>query len=328
MSKPKRSLSHDQIKKLIENAPGDHVQGLVPENSVNINVGDSGLGKSPLYTQQGLCVAHGLPFLNLPTRQGRVLWVDYENAFTGLDSVLDTLCSYLQIPGVGENFRILLQPDRAQVEEEIRLWKPAIVYVDALRGYDSDAELKNSAAAHLINQCQKMCSLSPGLSWEFIHHPRKTQQQTDALSMPEDLLTCKNVLTWLEVAAGARALINQTSTRIGIETYKGGHNDVELILRGHYKLRGNFGPIYIARDYNDEGDPIGYRRVVGRQLLTPKQLEVLIHLPHSFRFKEVSVLSGNDKTTAEFLRKSESIGLIRKSGAGKNTRYEKTDLGL
>src|SRR5579859_235175 len=49
------------------------VQGLIPPRSVNILVGDSGIGKSPLVYQLGLAVASGTPFLDLPVTPAKVL---------------------------------------------------------------------------------------------------------------------------------------------------------------------------------------------------------------------------------------------------------------
>jgi len=51
----------------------------VPSRSVNILVGDSGLGKSPLVYQLGISVATGVPFLGRETRKGRVVIADNEN---------------------------------------------------------------------------------------------------------------------------------------------------------------------------------------------------------------------------------------------------------
>ena len=62
-SKPKqppfKSLTHAELKARVADAHvrGELVEGLIPERSVNIAIGDSGLGKTPLLVQLGLCVA-------------------------------------------------------------------------------------------------------------------------------------------------------------------------------------------------------------------------------------------------------------------------------
>src|SRR5262245_55632050 len=56
------------------------IDGLLRTRSVNLLVGDSGLGKTPLGIQLGVCVAAGLPFLGLEVRQpGSVLYCDAES---------------------------------------------------------------------------------------------------------------------------------------------------------------------------------------------------------------------------------------------------------
>src|ERR1035438_3878316 len=61
--------------------PADNhlVEGLIPQRSVNLLVGDSGIGKSPMAYQIALAVAGGVPFLSLPVRTGKVVVADYEN---------------------------------------------------------------------------------------------------------------------------------------------------------------------------------------------------------------------------------------------------------
>ena len=75
----------------------DVVQGLITQKTVNIGLGDSGLGKTPFFLQTGLCVAFGLPFLNQKVLRGRVLIADYEN-YGDTDQTLDALAGFLKIP--------------------------------------------------------------------------------------------------------------------------------------------------------------------------------------------------------------------------------------
>ena len=58
------------------------VEGLLPRYGVNVAVGDSNIGKTPLAVQLLVCVATGLPFLGCKTIQGKAHILDYEN--TGL----------------------------------------------------------------------------------------------------------------------------------------------------------------------------------------------------------------------------------------------------
>src|SRR5260221_14245203 len=63
---------------------GHLIAGLIARRSVNILVGDSGIGKSPMAYQMAIAVAAGLPFLGLPVNSGtgersKVMVIDYEN---------------------------------------------------------------------------------------------------------------------------------------------------------------------------------------------------------------------------------------------------------
>lgn len=61
--------------------PGEQqylVQSLIPEDSITILYGGAGQGTSIIAAAMALCVAAGVPFLDLNTRQGRVLYWDWE----------------------------------------------------------------------------------------------------------------------------------------------------------------------------------------------------------------------------------------------------------
>src|SRR5262245_58435202 len=62
------------------------VDGLIPQQGISIAVG-SGLGKSPLQYQAGICVAAGEPFLGRKVQRGRVLYIDYENGLAQVDGL-------------------------------------------------------------------------------------------------------------------------------------------------------------------------------------------------------------------------------------------------
>jgi hypothetical protein len=116
--------------------------------------------------------------------------------------------------------------------------------------------------------------------------------------------------------------------RFGIDSHKVG--DAELVVKGHYKLRGPFGPIQIARVYDDEGDPIGYRKLTGVGLLPSEQRDVFAELPDEFKFSQaVKASSKGPKTVAEWLRGWQSAGVVKKFGEekSKKARYVKAKPG-
>ncbi len=318
-----KTLSHSDLKREVQNAPGEIVHGLIPEGSVGIAVGDSGLGKTPLLVQLGICIAAGIPFLNLSVRQGRVLLVDYENGLCGLDALLDTLAEHLGLKSIPEDFRILFQPaSEKDVLDAIRAWRPSLVIIDALRGYDSAAEQKNSNAGAMLAKCQRICS-STGAAMLFIHHIRKPD-----IENPQQLASAESALSWLLQASGARALINQTFVRIGIDRCS--NSPAELVLRAHYKLRGEVGPWQLARKYDETGEPTGYFRLTGIALLNPDQRDAFDRLPNEFTFTEAERVYGKrgGNPTAKLLNQCQAVGVLEKQGRHKKTRYRKVEPNL
>lgn len=319
-----QSYSCADLRGHVQNAPPDIVDGLIPERSVNLIVGDSGLGKSPLLMQLALSVISGLPFLNQRTQLGRVLWVDYENGESGLLTLIDTLCGFLAIPEPDPNlFRILHQPSSpSAVEREIQSFHPILTIIDALRGFDARAEQDNSSAGAMIASLQQTARRHNSATL-IVHHIKKPDKQNPT----PPLADTPSIMEWLLEAAGARALVNQSAIRIGVDYHKDKSSSTEIILRGHYKLRGEFGPWSIARAYDEEGEPIGYQRLTGTDLLTPAQRDRYHSLPADFSFSEAETLSGlkNGKPTAQFLKRCIAARVLEKRGIAhsKKVRYYK-----
>src|SRR5215469_5887741 len=62
--------------------------------------------------------------------------------------------------------------------------------------------------------------------------------------------------------------------------------DVAIALRGFGRIRGGVGPLNLARDIDDAGDPAGYRLLTGPELLMdPHRQETVAELPPQFTFK-------------------------------------------
>jgi hypothetical protein len=315
-----KTLSHSDLKREVLNAPDEIVHGLIPEGSVNIAVGDSGLGKTPLLGQLAVCVATGKPFLDLQVRRGTVMWVDYENGLAPLGEMFDALATHLDLHEIPAELRILSQPSsRTEVEREIEAVRPSLVIVDALRGLDPRAEKDNTAAGELLTKYQKLCSIQRA-AMIFIHHIRKPD-----LENPQQLASADSALGWLLQASGARALINQTFVRIGIDRCS--NSPAELVLRAHYKLRGEIGPWQLARKYDETGEPIGYFRLTGIALLNQDQRDAFAKLPEEFTFTEAERLYGKrgGNPTAKFLNQCQAVGVVEKQGRHKKTRYRKVE---
>jgi hypothetical protein len=104
---------------------------------------------------------------------------------------------------------------------------------------------------------------------------------------------------------------------LGRETKKG-----SVVIAGFGRVRGEIGPLFLARDVDENGEPIGYRRLTGSELLfNDDQKNALDALPEQFSFKQAkSQYARADQGTANFLQRCVNLDLVRKLGRG---RYEK-----
>lgn len=317
VGKKSASLTLDELDLENRSQPRHVISGLIPENSVNLLAGDSGIGKSPFLVQMGLCMAAGVPFLDQDTLKAPVLYVDYENGWSTLAKFGDTITKFLDLPNKPTDFHILHQPGSPdEVSREVMILQPKLVLIDALRGYDSSLEEKNAAAGQRLTELLHFAEHAQ-TSILLLHHLRKTSQE-----FPTKPLEAAPVMEWMQQVSGPRALINQTMTRIGTESYAS--KGAEMILKGHFKGLGEFGPWYIAREYDESGEPIGYYRVTGTPLLKPEHLTIYLKLPQSFSFKTAAQLVGKSKWAAvNFLNRLLEAKLVTKHGDGKTVRYDK-----
>lgn len=238
MSRKPKALSLSQLDAQIQIAKSleELVQGMFPVRAVNIIGGDSGLGKSPLLCQLAVCVATGIPFLGHAVKKSRVLIADYEND-AALSGMLHSVATAVGAPedALEDSLFILQRPEQRDLLSEVARTGAKLVVVDSLRGLDSNAEnSKSGRGSQLIAELQAV-----DCCWLLIHHLRKPPANAEAPrpSLDEDNIP---VLTWLESMAGSRSLVNQTFTRIGID--RTGRKAADLVVRGYFKGRGEFGP--------------------------------------------------------------------------------------
>jgi hypothetical protein len=193
-----------------------------------------------------------------------------------------------------------------------------------LRGYDSKAEGDSKAAADMIAKGQKIAEHND-CAWTIIHHPRKQDKSVKAADRPDLFNLDAPVMEWLEEAAGYRALINQTYTRLGFAKPKKQQNS-ELGLRGFVKGRGEIGPWFLNREYDDSGEPVGYKRLHGIDLLPESDRELLDLLPAKEPMPFGKVLKilyeGNmsrKPLVNRFLKRGIDAGVIAESGKAHTT---------
>ena len=305
------------------------VEGLIPPRSVNILVGDSGIGKSPLAYQLGLAVASGTPFLDMPVQQGKVLLVDFENSLTDLRWIMMQQRKHLGLEKFPYTFQVWpmhLNPMQDRVEEVVAIFKPDLVILDSLRSFSPTMESDSCAAVDQIKRLRVIAAES-GTAFLLIHHVRKQAAGRFRLSGE---LEDSEVMEWLLRTAGVRALINQTDVRLALAPRRraapsrrspppdspADGEEAGLVLRGHFRTRGEVGPFLLRRKRADgDGEPLGYERFAAEAALlgNPEHEDLFARLPEEFSFKDLRLLWGKSHESArELIHKMMRLGLARR----------------
>lgn len=331
--------SHDELKQRIKEIGSEKylIEGLLPDRSLSLLVGDSGVGKSPLVYQMAVCIAAGIPFLGRAVKQGRVLCMDFENGIGQVDEMLDNLYQHL---GLSEPPKNLIfwnindaDPKYGQkgytALDTIRREKPDFVIVDALTGMFPEVEKDNSIATKHLQQFRELIR-DYGTSILALHHTKKPSD--DTRFAPPSLESSPNIRIWFNQARGARAIINGSDIRIGVDIPEFANHqitdgktkeEIALVMKGFARIKGDIPLTYLSRHCDENGEPLGYGLVKGSNLLFDKeQEEALAKLPDKFKFKDAKQALGKaDEATDKFLKKCIGLGLIRK--IGKKEGYEK-----
>jgi hypothetical protein len=302
---------------------GQLVDSLIAAASVNILVGDSGIGKSPMAYQLGLSIAAGKPFRGLPVKQGKVIVADYENNLASVEWLVRQQCRHLGIANAPGDFLFWplsqdLGQEQAQVEDIVHSLAPALVIIDSLRAYCPKMETDSACAVEQIRKLRKIAA-EKGTAVLLVHHVHKKQLRGESACLEQ-----RHALDWLRRAAGARALINQTDSRMALARRASakirGEGWADLVLGGHYRMLGDVGPFLIRRVWDDNGDPLGYERFLpeASMLASVEQEAVFAKLGDSFTFGEARDLLGRGPDFANlFIHKAVSLGLAERVARGK-----------
>jgi hypothetical protein len=291
------------------------VEGLLRTGSINLLVGDSGLGKTPLAIQLGVCITAGIPlFGRLKVREGRVLYCDAESDLSAFYEILESISRYLGLSAPPLDFHVWSPnwdadstgPWDEELQHRVSIVKPALVIVDPLRMFWPNAEGKNAEAAASILSLREQ-SRGTGTSWLISHHRRKVNQQSTPVHLEE------SPHAWFQETAGSHALVNQSDTRLGVVP---GTGQADLLLAGFVRGTGAIPPLNLARMTDDDGFPIGYRLLEGVEQLRMEDRTVFDSLGSTFRFKDVeTALGGKSSSNAKrFLDRCDSLRIVRKQG--------------
>jgi hypothetical protein len=140
-------------------------------------------------------------------------------------------------------------------------FKPEVIFVDPLRVFFPEADLKRDKTIYYLSRMRQ--ANNGANTWFIIHHTRKpSNKEGERPPKIED-----NPHTWFHEVAGQHAIINHVDTRLGVEATPTSEAS-EMTFGGFVRMLGPIPPLYLARRYDDDGEPIGYIRASSLDLLT------------------------------------------------------------
>jgi len=257
------------------------IEDFLPAKSIAIVGGDSTIGKSPLICQLSLCIATGIPFLGMKTHQGRVLYFDLENPLLDCKMMRDTLVGFLGLREPPSDFLLVTEPgDSKRLIDLVEKIRPRMIVIDSLRAFAPHVTEKNTAAGEWLKEIRKLAR-KYSCTYVIVHHLRKPSENSSAGGLAEET----RVANWLLEMEGPRAFVNQTDVRLAVE--EGNGNPAALKLKWSRRVRGD-SPLLLLERVFEEGEPVGYRPLTGRDFLNPEQQRALDRLPDQgeWGFKE------------------------------------------
>ena len=177
------------------------IDGLIPERSLGLLVGDSGLGKSPLAYQMGICVAAAVPFLGASVQQGVVLYLDFENGLQDVNFIIARLSTHLGLATPPDDLLLwnvndcLSNWNALKAFEMIRDVKPGLVFIDPISALYPKAERTNEDATTLYQDFRKLIH-DCGCSIVNLHHRKKPPSPKPGQSMAVPSLEDDNFRSW------------------------------------------------------------------------------------------------------------------------------------
>lgn len=326
-------LTKTTLRGLAQTPAAALIEGLIYETTVNVVVGDSGLGKTPWLEQMAICLATGTPFLGLDTQKSKVLFCDAESAGSHFVKYISRLESFLGVQAPEDSIGYYMRNLRPRELEEcaqfedtlgfkIEAFRPQIVIVDCLRPFWPDVEGEAKVAARVMKALRGHANHFR-CAMVVVHHRRKASRNPKVEAPDLE----KNAKLWLEESAGSKAIINQTDCRLGIDKAKGAGttypNEDTYVFAGFSKHEGDILPHYFERVHDSNGRPRGYKST--HPAMNTAQANVFNSLPDVYSFSDVQrVLNTKSKRQADVLIKLyRDAGLVSKLGAGNQTRYRK-----
>jgi RecA-family ATPase len=170
-------VSYENLETLANARQSYLIEDFTLKPSINILVGDSGLGKSALAAQMAMCVASGIPFFGHTIEEpGMVIYCDAEAQPATMQPMLQALSKHLKLDKVPSNFmlwnpnwninnkEVVITQNKVQLYSIVNKVKPKLVVVDSLRNYYPMSIKEQEHTATMIKEMRKYSAQS-GCSW-------------------------------------------------------------------------------------------------------------------------------------------------------------------
>lgn len=295
------------------------VENFLNARTINVAVGDSGLGKTPLVLQLCICVASGRPFLGMRCRSGLVLYLGFEDGVWRVRETLQKLARHAGLSEIPSNLHVWLEevgkplPFSALIEVEAQL-RPALIVIDPIRLMMPTIEDPRMAAERIKDLMELT---HHGAAVLAIHHSRKSDRTGVPIAGLEDE-GCR-VNSWLECAAGSRAIINHSSTRIALDI-PADKSQSDLVMKWNRRGHGDTGPMRLRKVLDPEdGDPLGWEALTGEGLLDERDRDRFLQLDREFRWKDVVAVCGgkSQDVPRQLINRAENLNLVLQTERGK-----------
>lgn len=295
------------------------IDGWFREKSLNLLVGDSGLGKTPFSLQMGIAVAAGLNFLGRGARHGRVLHLDGENGSADVSAMLERLARFIGLERPPETLLTwnlndaMLSPTEALLEKLIEAARPDFLIVDPIYMFFPALE-KDASAATAAWQKLRSLQARHGFTTLGIHHRKKQNDEQTPLPLDD----C-DLGAWFNSARGSNAIVTGTDMRIALDKPCKAKS-ADLVIRSRRRVDGEQGAIFLKRVYDEDGETaLGYELLNGADLVANDAYRAAFDgLPREFSWTEAKTALGKgDQSCKNMLSQFIAAGALQKLAPGK-----------
>jgi hypothetical protein len=296
------------------------VEGLVGLRQIFILCGDSGHGKSPFAYQGSLSVTANKPFMGLQVRQAAALYLDFEDSLADSELYIRPMLAGLGLsapPPLWRVWHALEAPPTVDVVKVVQDWlecpehaeMPKLLVIDPYEEWP-DASIKNEEVRRVFGTFRRWQRQFRLTVWLNHHINKEPTHVADRAAMPA---LRDNPRRWLERSRGGKNLMNASDGRAGFEE----QGEDRVLVAGFRRARGKIGPFDIARQLDEDGEPLYYRRLNSAELLDDEEARLYGKLPQEFRTLDVKGLGvGHNQTCDRLLKHWQEQAIIRRVRKG------------